>query len=143
MPSALRQTFVVTCSILLFASLWSPGEAAMRNDPKAQSQEQATRMAIDRFNEAFNRHDANALAALLTEETVFEDTSPAPDGRRVEGKGAVAEFWRGWFERNADSHFEAEEVIVSGKSGHRAMGLSQDAERPALAPARRRHLYRA
>jgi len=26
----------------------------------------------------------------------------------------VVEFWRGWFARNADARFEAEEVIVSG-----------------------------
>ena len=64
-----------------------------------------TRMVIDRFNEAFNQHDADAVEALLTEDTVFEDTSPAPDGRRIEGKTAVAEFWRGWFTRNADAVF--------------------------------------
>jgi len=77
------------------------------------SQEQATRATIDRFNEAFNRHNADALAALLTDDTVFEDTSPAPDGRRIQGKQAVVEFWRAWFERNADARFEAEDVIVS------------------------------
>jgi ketosteroid isomerase-like protein len=75
---------------------------------------QSTRVTIDRFNDAFNRHDADALAALLTDDTVFEDTSPAPDGRRVEGKAAVVEFWRGWFAHNSDAHFDAEEVIVSG-----------------------------
>lgn len=80
----------------------------------AQSQEQATRAAIDHFNEAFNRHDADALAGCLTEDTVFEDTSPAPDGRRIDGKTAVVEFWRAWFARNADAHFDAEEIIVSG-----------------------------
>src|ERR1700683_4416068 len=79
-----------------------------------QSQEHSTRAVVDRFNEAFNRHDADAVASLLTDDTVFEDTSPAPDGRRIEGKAAVAEFWRGWFARNADAKFEAEEVIVSG-----------------------------
>ena len=41
---------------------------------------QTTRMVIDRFNEAFNRHDADALAPLMTDDTVFENTSPAPDG---------------------------------------------------------------
>jgi ketosteroid isomerase-like protein len=75
---------------------------------------QTTRLVIDRFNEAFNRHDADALAALLTDDTVFEDTSPAPDGRRVEGKDAVVEYWRTWFVRNPDAIFEAEDVIVSG-----------------------------
>ena len=75
---------------------------------------ETTRVAIDRFNDAFNRHDAEALAPLLTEDTVFEDTSPAPDGRRIEGRAAVVDFWRGWFARNADAVFEAEQVIVTG-----------------------------
>ena len=75
---------------------------------------ETTRLVIDRFNEAFNRHDANALAAWLTDDTVFEDTSPAPDGRRVEGRDAVVEYWRTWFVRNPDAVFETEDVIVSG-----------------------------
>jgi ketosteroid isomerase-like protein len=79
-----------------------------------QAQEQATRATVDRFNETFNRHDADALAALLTDDTVFEDTSPQPDGRRIEGKAAVVEFWRGWFAHNTDAKFEAEEMFVSG-----------------------------
>lgn len=69
---------------------------------------------IDRFNDAFNRHDADALALVLTDDTVFEDTSPPPDGRRIVGKAAVVAFWREWFTRNADAVFEAEEIIVSG-----------------------------
>jgi ketosteroid isomerase-like protein len=86
----------------------------MSSGQSVPSQEQSTRTTIDRFNETFNRHDADALAVLLTDDTVFEDTSPAPDGRRIEGKAAVVEFWRGWFLRNPDARFEAEEVIVSG-----------------------------
>ena len=87
----------------------------MSVDQNPVSAAQTTRMVIDRFNEAFNRHDADALEPLLTDDTVFEDTSPAPDGRRVEGKRAVVEFWRGWFARNAGAVFEAEEAaIVAG-----------------------------
>jgi len=82
--------------------------------PMPQSPDQSTQATIDAFNAAFNRHDADALATLLTDDTVFEDTSPAPDGRRVEGKAAVVEFWRGWFTRNPDARFDAEEMIVSG-----------------------------
>ena len=74
----------------------------------------ATRAIIDRFNEAFNRHDADGVAALLTDDTVFEDTSPAPDGRRIEGRAAVAAHWKDWFAHNAGARFEAEETIVSG-----------------------------
>jgi steroid delta-isomerase-like uncharacterized protein len=71
-------------------------------------------MVIDHFNEAFNRHDTDALAALLTDDTVFEDTSPPPDGQRIEGKATVVAFWREWFARNPDARFEAEEIIVTG-----------------------------
>jgi len=79
-----------------------------------QSHEQLTRITIDNFNDAFNRHDVDTLAALLTDDTVFENTSPAPDGRRIEGKAAVVEFWRAWFAHNADARFDAEEIIVGG-----------------------------
>ena len=88
-------------------------EVSMRTDENMQIQDQVTRTTIDSFNEVFNRHDADELAALLTDDTVFEDTSPAPDGRRIEGKAAVVEFWRGWFERNPDARSEAEEIIMS------------------------------
>ena len=80
----------------------------MGHEQIVESPEQATRTAVERFNEAFNRHDADALATLLTEDTVFEDTSPAPDGRRVAGKAAVATFWREWFMRTADARREQE-----------------------------------
>jgi len=86
----------------------------MASEQAPQASENATRQAVERFNEAFNRHDADALASLLTDDTVFEDTSPAPDGRRIEGKAAVVAFWRDWFAHNSDAKFEVEETIVSG-----------------------------
>jgi len=82
--------------------------------PNPVTAAQTTRMVIDRFNEAFNRHDADALAPLMTDDTVFENTSPAPDGQRIVGNAAVVEFWRGWFARNTDAVFEAEDVIAMG-----------------------------
>jgi len=117
MLSAIVRSSVAALATLLLSGLGSGGgirEVHMSNDQIVQAQEQATRGAVDRFNEAFNRHDADGLAALLTEDTVFEDTSPQPDGKRIEGKAAVVEFWRGWFTRNADAHFDAEDIIVSG-----------------------------
>jgi ketosteroid isomerase-like protein len=90
-------------------------ETSMGYVQSEQSEEQETRRVIDSFGETFSRRDADGLAALLTEDTVFEDTSPAPDGRRIEGRAAVVEFWRGWFVRNPDASFETEETIVCGK----------------------------
>jgi len=68
---------------------------------------------VERFNEAFNRHDADALAQWLSDDTVFEDTSPAPDGRRIEGKAAVVAHWREWFARNAGARFETENTFAA------------------------------
>ncbi len=105
----------IVCLALLSGIVGVSGQTAeVHMEQTRDAQEQATRAALNGFNEAFNRHDADALATFLTEDTVFEDTSPAPDGRRIEGKAAVVEFWRGWFAHNADARFEAEEIIVSG-----------------------------
>jgi ketosteroid isomerase-like protein len=109
-----RPVIVVLCSLILSSNAGFSRENPMPTNQTAQLQEEVTRRAVDRFNEVFNRHDADGLSACLTDDTAFEDTSPAPDGRRVEGKAAVVEFWRAWFARNADAHFDAEEVIVSG-----------------------------
>jgi ketosteroid isomerase-like protein len=116
-----RLLFVASVMICFAAVVFfsSNDELAARGQSMAKKDNPAkpgvtTRMIIDQFNEAFNRHDPDALAALLTEDTVFEDTSPAPDGKRIEGKPAVVAYWREWFARNADARFEAEETIVSG-----------------------------
>jgi len=110
----IRRALVVMWSLLVFTGLCVPKEIRVSPQQGAPSIEQSTRETVDRFNDAFNRHDADAVAALLTDDTVFEDTSPAPDGRRTQGKAAVVEFWRAWFQRNTDAHFDAEEMIVSG-----------------------------
>ena len=86
----------------------------MKSEQNPATSAHTTRTVIDRFNEAFNGHDADALALVLTDDTLFEDTSPPPDGRRIEGKAAVVDFWREWFARNADAVFEAEDVIIAG-----------------------------
>jgi ketosteroid isomerase-like protein len=114
---AMGQLLLVACTaFVVFASKTAPTAHGMtmsfqQNPPAASA---TTRKVIDRFNETFNRHDPDALAPLLTDDTVFEDTSPPPDGRRIEGKAAVLAFWREWFGRNPDARFEAEEIIVSG-----------------------------
>ena len=61
------------------------------------SANQSTEVIIERFNEAFNRHDVDAVMALMTEDVVFENTSPAPDGERYEGQSEVRAFWERFF----------------------------------------------
>lgn len=114
LPSSDWLGSILFCCLLISVNLGLRKEGVMARESDSQSQEQITRTTIEHFNDAFNRRDADGVAAMLTDDTVFEDTSPAPDGKRVEGKAAVAEFWRGWFAKNADAHFDAEDVIIAG-----------------------------
>lgn len=69
---------------------------------------------MQRFNEAFNRHDVNAVMALMTEDCVFDNTRPPPDGERFVGQQAVRAFWEQFFFRSPDARFEAEELLAAG-----------------------------
>ena len=76
--------------------------------------ENIIRRTVENFNSAFNRHEVDDVMNLMTENCVFENTSPPPDGMRVEGSLAVREFWEKFFATNPDAYFEAEEMIVAG-----------------------------
>ena len=67
------------------------------------------------FNEALNRHDVDGMMLLMTDDCVFENTSPAPDGTRVAGKEAVAGFWREFFDASPQAHIDIEEIFGLGE----------------------------
>ena len=69
--------------------------------------------AVDRFNDAFNRHDVDAVMAAMTDDCVFENTSP-PNGQRYEGQDEVRAAWVEFFAASPTAHFDAEDVIVTG-----------------------------
>jgi ketosteroid isomerase-like protein len=73
-----------------------------------------TRDIIDRFNDTFNRHDVDAVMALMTDDVVFENTSPAPDGERYEGQTAVRAFWERFFASTPSARFETEDMFTAG-----------------------------
>ena len=75
---------------------------------------ETTEAIIGRFNEAFNRHDVDAVMALMTEDVVFENTSPAPDGERYEGQAAVRAFWEQFFSDSPNARFETEDIFTAG-----------------------------
>ena len=78
------------------------------------SRTRATLDVIDRFNDAFNRHDVDGVMALMTDTCVFESTFPAPDGERYEGQTAVRAFWERFFASAPRALFEAEEIFGAG-----------------------------
>jgi ketosteroid isomerase-like protein len=86
------------------------------------------------FNEAFNRHDVTGMMQLMSDDCVFEETSPAPDGTVISGKEALGELLQNFIRESPQAHIEVEEVFglgfrcimrwrydwvdASGKKGH-------------------------
>lgn len=73
-----------------------------------------TLATVERFNAAFNKHDVDAVMNEMTEDCIFENTSPSPDGTRVEGATAVRAYWEKFFKNNPDAFFEAEDTFAAG-----------------------------
>lgn len=67
---------------------------------------------VRRFNAALNAGDLPAMLACLTEDTVFENTAPAPDGTRYVGLPEVRAFWQGFFDGSARAAIEPEELFA-------------------------------
>jgi ketosteroid isomerase-like protein len=72
---------------------------------------------LDSFNEAFNRHDVEAMMAMMTEDCLFENTFPAPDGSRFEGRTAVRQFWLEFFQSSSQATLEIEEIFLCEDRG--------------------------
>ena len=71
-----------------------------------------TQETIDRFNDAFNSHDVDAIMALMTDDVVFDNTTP-PDGERYEGTEAVRGFWERFFGANPNAWFDTVEMFTA------------------------------
>ncbi len=69
---------------------------------------------VQRFNDAFNRHDVDAVMALMSDDCAFENTRPLPDGERFEGQHRVRAFWEQFFARSPHAHFDTEEIFAAG-----------------------------
>lgn len=76
--------------------------------------EGGTRLVLE-FNEAFNRHDVAGMMKLMSEECIFENTAPAPDGTVYKGKEAVTQFWQDFFRESPHAHIEIEEIFGMGR----------------------------
>ena len=80
--------------------------------------ESAMRIVLE-FNEAFNRHDVPGMMKCMSDDCVFENTNPAPDGTVYSGKEAVTKFWQDFFCESPHAHIEIEEVF--GLGNHRCV----------------------
>ncbi|TFH34340.1 MAG: nuclear transport factor 2 family protein [Anaerolineales bacterium] len=66
------------------------------------------------FNQAFNRHDVPGMLQFISDDCVFENTVPAPDGDVYSGKDAIAQFWQEFLRKSPQAHIEIEEIFGSG-----------------------------
>ena len=82
--------------------------------PARMSRLEAAIRIVLSFNEAFNRHDVPGMMQLMTDDCVFENTSPAPDGSVYEGKQSVTQFWQDFFRESPRANIEIEEIFSVG-----------------------------
>lgn len=87
------------------------------DDRRAGAAEGETLAVLRRFHDAFNQHDVDAIMALMTEDCVFENTYPPPDGERLEGQVAVRGFWEALFRDSPGAHFAVEELFAGAERG--------------------------
>ena len=69
---------------------------------------------VHQFNDAVNRHDLSGVAAVIADDILFENTNPAPDGTRIQGKTAFLTWLQRWFASSPGATFETEDEFAAG-----------------------------
>ena len=71
------------------------------------------REALERWLDAWDRHDLDGVAALFADEAVFESWA----GVRIVGRERIREAWRAWFAAEPPFRFERESLLVDEAAG--------------------------
>ncbi len=75
--------------------------------------ESAIRVVLE-FYEAFNQHDVPSMMQLISDDCIFENSGPAPDGAVYTGKERITQFWQDFFLEAPDAHVKIEEIFGLG-----------------------------
>ncbi|MFU8774125.1 MAG: nuclear transport factor 2 family protein [Anaerolineales bacterium] len=75
--------------------------------------ESATR-AVLAFSEAFNRHDVPGMMHLISDDCIYEDYTPAPDGAVYSGKAEITQYFHDLFRQSPHALIEIEEIFGMG-----------------------------
>ena len=73
-----------------------------------------TLAVVQQFNDAVNRHDLPAVAAMIADDILFENTNPAPDGTSIQGRTAFLTWLERWVASSPDATFETEDAFAAG-----------------------------
>ena len=68
---------------------------------------------IHKVDEAISRRDVDAMMAVLTDDVIWDTTTP-PDGERHEGHAAVRKAGEAFFASSQQATFETEELVALG-----------------------------
>lgn len=68
---------------------------------------------VTKFGGTWAEHDLDGALDMLTDDCVFDNTSPAPDGERFVGRSAIRSAWSPIFE-DSRAQFETEEAFQVG-----------------------------
>ena len=73
---------------------------------------------LDRFADAWNRHDLEALMSMMTDDCVFQASAgPHVDGQRSEGQPSVRAAYAAVFETFPDAHWGNARHFVAAHRG--------------------------
>jgi ketosteroid isomerase-like protein len=67
------------------------------------------------FNGALNARDLDGMMARMSQDCVFENTYPPPDGTHYAGQAAVRAFWQEFFAGSEQAHIEIEQIFALGE----------------------------
>jgi steroid delta-isomerase-like uncharacterized protein len=85
--------------------------------PTARSDADSLKL-LERFADAWNRHDLDALMSMMTDDGVFEASAgPEVRGQRSEGKQAVRAAYAAVFETFPDAHWANARHFIAGTRG--------------------------
>ena len=73
---------------------------------------------LERFGDAWNRHDLDALMSMMTDDGVFDASAGAEvNGQRSEGRPAVRAAFAAVFDTFPDAHWANARHFVAGNRG--------------------------
>src|SRR6478735_2922848 len=99
------------CSSVRVLGHLSHAPAAGDHGPQEGKMSDETRDVIQRFHDALNSHDLDALGLVVHEEWVFDTTAP-PDGTRHVGRDAVLAACQDFFVQSPGARFTMEEIVT-------------------------------
>jgi hypothetical protein len=90
----LRKCGILYSKVSKYTKLYQQYERITMHEARSDAEATDTTLAVIRqYFDTCNQHDIDAIMSLITEDCVFENTLPPPDGARCEGASAIRAFW--------------------------------------------------